>query len=39
MTEKEYMQKINPCWGCEMPAVDRAYACSLETEGCVKDGN
>ncbi|MCI9128329.1 MAG: hypothetical protein HFG28_14410 [Eubacterium sp.] len=42
MTEKEYKQKENPCWGCGcwdpdmgciMPAIDKIYACSLEAEG------
>lgn len=41
MTEKEYREKVNPCYGCgcwdedmgcTMPAVDKCYACSLEDE-------
>lgn len=41
MTDEEYRREVNPCWGCgcwdpdlgcEMPAVDKTYACHLEEE-------
>lgn len=41
MTREEYIQKINPCYGCDcydedmgctMPSIDRKYACPLEKD-------
>ena len=41
MTREEYIREVNSCFGCDcydedmgctMPSVDRAYACSLESE-------
>ncbi|MDO4318300.1 MAG: hypothetical protein Q4C48_08870 [Lachnospiraceae bacterium] len=38
MTEEEYREKVNPCYGCgcydedmgcSMPSCDRIYACSV----------
>lgn len=38
MTDEEYREKVNPCWGCgcydpdmgcSMPSLDLDYACPL----------
>ena len=44
-----YKEKINPCYecgcdcydpdmGCEMPSIDRWYACQLKNDGYIDDG-